>query len=139
MVTRFVGGSSVQDLSNLIRYVFRSDNSGAGGSGNSGEGEDLTRFSGESVQFFPSQAARIKTIDQIAHNWKVRKTLSGELLDQGHVTKIEEGINALEKAKTALQHSLRNPKLNQATRKAIQSNIDNANNLIIRAKELLGR
>lgn len=48
-------------------------------------------------------------------------------------------MNALEKAKTALQNSLRNPKLNQATRNVIQSRIDSANRLITRAKELLGR
>ena len=33
-----VGGASVQDLSNLISYVFRSDNSGSGSTGSSGTG-----------------------------------------------------------------------------------------------------
>ncbi|HAA32457.1 MAG TPA: hypothetical protein DDW76_10420 [Cyanobacteria bacterium UBA11369] len=75
----------------------------------------------------------------MAHNWEVRRTLSGENLDPGHIEKIKNGIAGLEKAKNGLQNSLKNPNLDPVTRAAIQSRIDIATQLIDRANQLLGR
>lgn len=90
-------------------------------------------------RFTPAQEARIRTIDEIAHNWQTRNTLSSDRLDEGHIIKIENGIKALEKARNALQNSLNNPNLNTITRTAIQARIDAANQLINRANYLLGK
>ena len=134
------GETSVSQDKNLIRLVrlrqqfFRLLNTGARRvikrAGTAGAG---------AVQLTNAQAAIIRTIDELAHNWKVKKTLSGEILDPGRIKKIEEGMRGLDKAKTALQSSLQNPNLTQTTSKAIQLRIDTVNRLITRAKELLGR
>ena len=84
-----------------------------------------------------SQLGRISKIKEIAHNWEVRKTLSGEILDSGHITKIKEGIVGLIKHRRSLQNSLNNSKLNSATRNAIQGSIDTATDLIERGKKLI--
>jgi len=84
-----------------------------------------------------SQLSRIRHIEEIAHNWNVRKTLSGELLDPGHIKKIKEGVGGLQKHSQSLQNSLNNPNINAATREVIQKAIDTATGLINRAKSLV--
>ena len=89
------------------------------------------------VELSRAQTKRITKIQEIAHNWNVRNTLSGELLDSGHITKIQDGIEGLTKHSQALQNSLNNPNLNSATRKAIQEAIDSANDLINKGNSLI--
>jgi len=87
------------------------------------------------VNLSRAQANRLKSIYEIAHNWKVRKTLSGENI---HIQKIQEGIQGLANHRDALIKSLDNPTLNDATREAIQQGINTANELITKATKLLG-
>ncbi|MCP2727756.1 hypothetical protein [Limnofasciculus baicalensis] len=94
--------------------------------------------SDQQPKFTPAQKARIDTIDEIEHNWERRYTLSGDNLDPGHIIKIQDAIRGLQKARDALQASLKNPHLDPVARAAIQSRIDTANRLINRANELLG-
>ncbi len=67
----------------------------------------------------------------------MKKTLSGKLLDDPHVTKIKQGVQGLRKAREALQKTLTNPNLDPVTKVAIQSRINTATQLIERAEQLL--
>ncbi|SHL17811.1 RHS repeat-associated core domain-containing protein [Desulfatibacillum alkenivorans DSM 16219] len=89
------------------------------------------------VKLTDAQAKRMKKIQEINHNFTVRKTLSGEMLDANHAKKISQAIDGLTKHKNALENSLKNPNLNSATRKAIQDSIDTANDIIGRGRSLI--
>jgi RHS repeat-associated protein len=97
----------------------------------------MTAFNG-SVELSRSQAARIQTIKEIAHSWKVRNNLSGDMLDAGHIEKLKNGITGLERSIASLQKSLNNPNLNRATKTAINQAIEEAETLINVAKGLVG-
>jgi RHS repeat-associated protein len=84
-----------------------------------------------------AQRARFDKIGEIAHNWSIRQTLSGNLLDPGHVTKIREGLVGLTRSRDALINSLRNPNLNAEVKLLLQQSIDTANDLITRGSSLI--
>ncbi len=85
-----------------------------------------------------AQASRIRSINEIHHNWTTHKTLSGEILDANHVLKIREGTQGLIKHRQALLNSLKNPNLDAATRQGILEAIEKANYLINQSELLLG-
>jgi hypothetical protein len=102
-----------------------------------GQARILNAING-TVELGTRQAARINTIKEIAHNWKVRNTLSGDVLDAGHIEKIQNGIRGLERSVAVLRNGLNRPGLNRATRKALEEAIEEAETLINAAKEVLG-
>jgi hypothetical protein len=128
--------ASARDMLNVLGQVFQMTSAGTNGSsGSSGTGSP----GGESTpNFTPAQQSRINKIDEIAHNWAARKTLSGEILDAPHRNKIREGVQGLRKAREALQNTLKNPNLDPVTKVAIQSRINTATQLIERAEQLIG-
>jgi len=84
------------------------------------------------VNLTRGQRARINTIKEISHNWEARKTISGNLLDAGHVQKIKEGLSGLGKARDALYKSAGNPKLSKMQREVLSGYVNHADSLIFK-------
>jgi len=91
----------------------------------------------KSLNFTPAQEARLKTIKEIIHNLEVRKSLTGEILDTGHIIKLENNRKGLIKAINALKNSLKNPNLGSREREIIEEVIQKAEEVINRIDELL--
>jgi valyl-tRNA synthetase len=89
------------------------------------------------IVFTPAQESRLKTIKEIIHNIEVRKSLSGEVLDAGHIEKLKNHRRGLEKAVNALRNSLRNPNMDSRVKEAIEESIKNAEDVLRRINELL--
>jgi len=84
-----------------------------------------------------SQLSNVKTISEISHNLRVRNTLSGTILDPGHIEKIKNNIQGLRKALTSIEGSLQNRNLTQEARDILITAQEEAISLIQRGTELL--
>jgi hypothetical protein len=86
-----------------------------------------------------AQASRMKSIQEIAHNWASRNTLGikDPAVLQTHLQKIKDGIAGLFEHRQALSESLNNPNLSNSARQTIQSGISLADDLIEQGRVLL--
>ena len=84
-----------------------------------------------------SQLSNVTTVAEISHNLTVRKTLSGTVMDQGHIEKIKNNVVGLQKALVSIQGSLQNKNLSQEARTILLTAQDEATKLIQRGTELL--
>ena len=87
--------------------------------------------------FTPAQEARLKKIKEIIHNIEVGKSLSGEILDAGHIAKLENHKIGLQKAMQALKNSLKNPNLGTKEREIIEQSVERAEEVIKAIDDLL--
>jgi len=84
-----------------------------------------------------SQQKYFNKIDEIQHNVDVRKSLTGDNLDDGHIIKLTNHRIGLNKSINGLKNSLKNPNLDSATKTAINNKITQAQNMVNRIDELL--
>jgi len=87
--------------------------------------------------FTPAQEARLKKIKEIIHNIEIRKSLSGEILDAGHIAKLKNHKIGLQKAMQALKNSLKNPNLGTKEREIIEQSVERAEEVIRAIDDLL--
>jgi hypothetical protein len=92
----------------------------------------------KSLPLTPAQIVNMRKIDEISHLLQSRNNLSGQILDAGHVTKLQNARTGLTKSRNGLQGSLNNPYLPPTARGLIQSKINHANNLVNRINKLVG-
>ncbi|MGG7074641.1 polymorphic toxin type 28 domain-containing protein, partial [Campylobacter sp. 9BO] len=83
-----------------------------------------------------SQLKSINKISEISHMLKVRKNLSGEILDNGHIEKLLNAKRGLEREIKSLANSLNNPNLDKSNKSIMQKSINEAKKIIERIDEL---
>ncbi|MDR1180350.1 MAG: hypothetical protein LBL13_00005, partial [Bacteroidales bacterium] len=84
-----------------------------------------------------SQAKSVNKIQEIEHMLTSRNNLSGELLDGGHITKLQNARTGLEREVQSLQNSLKNPNLTNEQRVTLQNSINKAQSVISKINELI--
>ena len=67
---------------------------------------------------------------------KVRKNLSGDILDAGHIEKLLNAKKGLERERNSLVNSLKNPKLNEIQKNTMEKYINDARDIVERINEL---
>ena len=83
-----------------------------------------------------SQLKSINKISEINHMLKVRKNLSGDILDAGHIEKLLNAKKGLEREINSLVNSLKNPKLNEIQKNTMEKYINDARDIVERINEL---
>ena len=83
-----------------------------------------------------SQLKSINKISEINHMLKVRKNLSGDILDTGHIEKLLNAKKGLEREINSLVNSLKNPKLNEIQKNTMEKYINDARDIVERINEL---
>jgi hypothetical protein len=96
--------------------------------------KSITKISG----LTRAHAKNIDKINEIFHNVTVRRSLSGDILDSGHIEKLYNHRRGLIRAVNGLKGSLNNPKLSWRVRRLLKKKISLGESMIRRIDELLG-